>query len=58
MLMEAVENAEALLATNAGIGASLSLDPGYAAAGAAFQAVITALGSGPGSNRAKLDTVR
>lgn len=59
MVMEAVEQAEALLKVNSDIGASLGLDADYAAAGAAFQAIIDTLGApGPASNRAKLDKIR
>lgn len=58
MLMEAVEEAEALIKISTNIGADLALDPDYSAAGAAFSAVFTALGSGAGSNRAKLDKIR
>ena len=62
-LVEAVETAEALLkaSANLGIGSGtpfLVLDPEFIAAGAAFQAVIDALGSGAASQRAKLDKIR
>lgn len=58
MVMDAVETAESLLKVNANIGASLLLDADFIAAGAAFQAIIDALGSGTASNRAKLDKIR
>lgn len=57
-VLTAIAQAEELLKVNANIGASLSLDADYTASGAAFQAIIDALGSGPASNRAKLDKIR
>jgi hypothetical protein len=58
MLMEAVEQAEALIQISNSLQGTLALDTDYTAAGAAFQSVFTALGSGAASNRAKLDKIR
>jgi dihydroorotate dehydrogenase len=58
MFMEAVEQCEAAIAIYSNGGVSPAPTAEIIAAGAAMQVAITALGSGPASNRAKLDTVR